>query len=210
MTDMIIMRHGNWNYKDDKILEEEWTRASQEVRPVLEEEGFKPNIVLSSDVNRAIETAKALGFRYPIVPEKSLAFEEGCPLQEFYPRNERDLIKQKREQLEVDLVGAIFAIDRLRRELERRSRLLLAFISEEIYRGSFGSTLLNFQNPLIVTHGVTLTGLCLTSKRKKNWNSESYKGNRFRPFEMLILRPEYDKHHRVQDLTFLKVLYPFD
>ncbi len=202
---VVMVRHGNWNYRDDKILPEEWQRAKLFGEKLS---GFSFAKVFSSRANRTYETAKALCST--IEPEQ-IDYLAEFPTDPGWQKKVFSIQRKERR----DLVEIVFSIEELRMILRERSGVLsvdLWDIAKDVPGDS-----------LMVSHGVTMTALVLAAKewyyrntagdkrcllrheeepmeasRLKQdaelceqeipllWLPESYKGNRFGPLDAKV------------------------
>lgn len=153
----VVIRHGRWDYRDDRLLPEGREEA---IARAEEFAGFRR--VICSPKGRSQETAQALGYAQFAVDPR---------VEEFFPEDDVEfaaLVSTGVLQLK-----AVFQIERLRNVLEERSYILLSRIR------SLGDDV------LIVSHKITMCGLKLALSGKRNWVSEDFEGNTFHNLESL-------------------------
>lgn len=160
-----LLRHGKADYRTDTLLPEA-VQAVREVAKTLQGRGFKR--ILASPSGRAqgtaIVLAEVLGIAVVgVVPRLAeIPLDEPQELAELFAR-----FSAQNEPGGPAAPKAAFAHAPTRERLEKTSYELLSWVQ------SLGDDV------LVVTHGITLTGLKLAKAGKRNWNPAAWEGNGF-------------------------------
>ena len=140
MKEVLVIRHANWNFVDDKLTDE--SRAMcRELRPKLGPFA----VVLSSPAGRTQETAELLSGQKPITDERASILQA--------PPELGAKVLELRKTHPFGVAGAIISIPELREPLQRQGEALKNLLVTTL------NSLQDNQRALVVSHDGTMVAL---------------------------------------------------
>lgn len=140
MKNVVVIRHANWNFVDDRLTDEGKEKCialKPRLGPIV--------LTISSPFERAQETAELLCGRKPLTDERAGILKTSSELSA--------KVAELRKTHPLGVAGAIISIPELHKPLQRQGEALNSLVAETMEKLADG------QQALIVSHDGTIVAL---------------------------------------------------